>query len=72
MPGEEDHKRDEGARTKAATAGTVAGSGKLGGELKFHKNSPFLKDRVAIWDEMYAKQAEVYKGKSAFLKRAYR
>tara|TARA_B110000285_G_C15032193_1_gene567362 strand:- start:865 stop:969 length:105 start_codon:yes stop_codon:yes gene_type:complete len=34
MPGEEDHKRDEGARTKAATAGTVD-NGKIGGELKF-------------------------------------
>ena len=35
MPGEEDHKRDEGARTKAATAGTVDRAGKIGGELKF-------------------------------------
>ena len=35
MPGEEDHKRDEGARTKAATAGTVQKHGKLGGQLKF-------------------------------------
>jgi len=35
MPGEEDHKRDEGARTHAATAGTVQEKGKIGGELKF-------------------------------------
>ena len=35
MPGEEDHKRDEGARAKAATAGTVDKAGKIGGELKF-------------------------------------
>jgi threonyl-tRNA synthetase len=62
MPGEEDHKRDEGARTKAATAGAAAGSGKLGGALKFHKNSPFLNERAAIWDELFAKQVEVYKG----------
>jgi len=63
MPGEEDHKRDEGARTKAATAGTVVKQGKLGGELKFTKNSAFLKERVEVWDEMFAKQTEVYKGK---------
>jgi len=30
--------------------------------LKFTKNSAFLKERVEIWDEMYAKQVEVYKG----------
>jgi len=66
MPGEEDHKRDEGARTKAATAGTVDKAGKIGGELKFQKNSAFLQERVTIWDEMYAKQVEVYKGKLSF------
>lgn len=63
MPGEEDHKREEGARTKAATAGTVQKQGKLGGQLKFQKDSPFLKERVAIWDQYYAKQEDVYKGK---------
>ncbi len=31
----EEHKRTEGARTKASTAGTVQGSGKIGGEWKF-------------------------------------
>jgi hypothetical protein len=72
MPGEEDHKRDEGARTKAATAGTVDRSGKIGGELKFQKNSAFLKEREVIWDEMFAKQVEVYKGKLRLIKRAYK
>lgn len=63
MSAVEEHKRQDGARTKAATAGTVASKGKIGGELKFHKNSPFLKERLAIWDDMYKKQEEVYKGK---------
>lgn len=53
MSAVEEHKRDAGARTKAATAGSVSSKGKIGGELKFHKKSPFLTDRVAIWDEMY-------------------
>lgn len=54
MPGEE-HGRQDGARTKAATAGTAAGKGKLGGPLKFAKGSQFLQDRVEIWDELYKK-----------------
>ena len=56
MPGEEDHKREEGARTKAATAGAARHAGKLGGDMKFHKNAAFLKERIGIWDEYYAKQ----------------
>lgn len=40
MPGETDHKRDEGARTKAMTAGTAKQDGKLGGaDIKFQKNA---------------------------------
>ena len=70
MPGETDHKREEGARTKAATAGTAMQAGRLGREMKFQKNAGFLKDRVVIWDEMFAKQVEVYKGKCIVNKRA--
>lgn len=60
---QEEHKRQDGARTKAATAGTVADKGKIGGEWKFQKGPQFLKDRLAVWDELYSKQEEVYKGK---------
>lgn len=60
----EEHKRQEGARTKAVTAGTVQ-DGKVGGDWKFQKDPVFLKERLAIWDELHAKQEEVYKGKCA-------
>jgi len=63
----EEHKRQEGARTKAATSGTVKKDGKIGGEWKFQKGPQFLKDRLAIWDDLYAKQKEVYAGKCALL-----
>lgn len=52
-----DHKREDGARTKAATAGVIKDTDvKIGGEWKFAKNAPFLKARLDIWDELYAKQ----------------
>lgn len=60
---QEEHKRVDGARTKATTAGTVADQGKIGGDWKFQKDPQFLKDRLAVWDELYAKQTDVYKGK---------
>jgi|DEB0MinimDraft_12_1074336.scaffolds.fasta_scaffold06651_2 hypothetical protein len=41
----EEHKRLEGARTKAATAGTVK-DGKLGGDWKFTKKPLFLEERL--------------------------
>lgn len=59
---EEEHKRSEGVRTKAATAGTVTQVGKIGGEWKFQKQPAFLAERIAVWDELNAKQVEVYKG----------
>jgi hypothetical protein len=50
----EEHKRQDGARTKASTAGTVQGKNiKIGGEWKFQKNPTFLKERMAIWDKLY-------------------
>jgi len=58
----EDHKRQEGARTKAVTYGSVANDGLIGGEIKFEKNSAFLKDRIEIWDDLFAKQKVVYEG----------
>lgn len=58
-----DHKREDGARTKAATAGTIADSDvKIGGDWKFQKQPPFLKERMAIWDELYAAQETKIKG----------
>ena len=60
----EEHKRQDGARTKAATAGSIKDSNvKIGGEWKFQKNPAFLKERLAVWDELYAKQTTVYDGK---------
>jgi hypothetical protein len=59
----EEHKRADGARTKAATTGTVVQQGKVGGEWKFQKQPAFLKERLQIWDDLFAKQVEVYKGK---------
>lgn len=59
----EEHKRQDGARTKAVTAGTVKKDGKIGGEWKFQKGPGFLKERTDIWDELFATQKEVYAGK---------
>jgi len=58
----EEHKRQEGARTKAATAGTVQ-DGKVGGEWHFQKKPQFLADRLVYWNELYEKQTQVYAGK---------
>lgn len=57
------HKRTEGARTKAATKGQIGDSEnqKIGGDWKFQKNPAFLKERLAIWTGLYDKQKEVYK-----------
>jgi hypothetical protein len=51
----EDHKRTDGARTKAVTAGTVKQDGKLGGVWQFKKNPEFLKERLAVWEELFSK-----------------
>ena len=61
----EDHKRQEGARTKAATAGQVQDTGdvRIGGEWAFQKQPTFLRDRLAVWDRLYALQEQVYEGK---------
>lgn len=60
----EDHKRQDGARTKVATAGTVQGDNiKIGGEWKFQKNPTFLATRLAVWDQLYEKQVKVYESK---------
>ena len=41
----------------------MADGGRIGGEWKFHKKPQFLEDRCKVWDELYAKQTEVYAGK---------
>ena len=49
-------KRVEGARTKAATGGSVGtvANIKIGGEWKFSKKPAYIKERIAIWDELFA------------------
>ena len=60
----EDHKRQEGARTKAATGGSIKDTDvKIGGDWKFQKNPSFLKERLAIWESLFTKQTAVYEGK---------
>ena len=54
------NQRQEGARTKAATAGTVKDEKKIGGEHKFETNPKWLDNRVSIWNELYDKQQKVY------------
>ena len=53
------HARGDGKRTKAGTDGKVAG-GKIGGEWQFAKAPAFLKSRVAYFDQLLAKQNELY------------
>lgn len=55
MPGGEEQKREDGGRTKAATAGTVAANDNqmIGGDWGFSKKPKFLDDRLAIWNEYF-------------------
>jgi len=60
----EEHKRQEGARTKAATAGKAKDEGvKIGGEWAFKKKPQFLDDRLNYWNELFDKQKKLYEGK---------
>ena len=64
MSSDPEHKRQDGARTKAATAGLVVGENiRIGGERKFQKKPAFLAERLAVWDQLYEKQVKVYDGK---------
>jgi len=63
MSTQEEHKRTEGARTKAATAGAVLHEGRIGGDWKFQKSPAYLAARLAVWDELYKAQEQVYQGK---------
>lgn len=58
-------KRVEGARTKAATTGSVGtvANIKIGGEWKFSKKPAYIKERIVIWDELFAAQNKKYEGK---------
>lgn len=47
------HKRTAGKRLKEGAAHTIADEEKIGGDLKFQKNPPFIADRKKIFDELY-------------------
>ena len=47
------HKRTTGKRLKEGAAHTVTQDEKIGGDLKFQKNAPFLAERKKIFDEMF-------------------
>ena len=57
------HKRTQGKRLKEGAAHTVTQDEKIGGDLKFQKNAPFLADRKKIFDELFEEQNKKYKGK---------
>ena len=64
MSSDHEHKRQDGARTKAATAVLVVVENiRIGGEWKFQKKPAFLAERLAVWDQLYEKQVKVYDGK---------
>lgn len=54
------HKRTVGKRLKEGAAHTVQGEEKIGGDLKFQKNAPFLAERKKIFDELYDAQQKKY------------
>lgn len=58
-------KRVEGARTKAATTGSVGTvvNLKIGGDWKFSKKPAYIKERIAVWDELMTIQNKKYDGK---------
>jgi hypothetical protein len=47
------HKRTTGKRLKEGAAHTVTQDEKIGSDLKFQKNAPFLAERKKIFDEMF-------------------
>ena len=47
------HKRTTGKRLKEGAAHTVTQDEKIGEDLKFQKNAPFLAERKKIFDEMF-------------------
>ena len=57
------HKRTQGKRLKEGAAHTVTQDEKIGGDLKFQKNAPFLAERKKIFDELFEEQTKKYKGK---------
>lgn len=48
---------EQGKRTKESTEGTHKGPQKLGGEFKITPNPPYLKQRIDIFDKLYAEQS---------------
>jgi len=61
------HKRTQGKRLKEGAAHTVTQDEKIGGDLKFQKNAPFLAERKKIFDELFEEQNKKYKGKIHFI-----
>jgi len=47
------HKRTVGKRMKEGASHTVTQDEKIGGDLKFQKNAPFLAERKKIFDELF-------------------
>jgi hypothetical protein len=47
------HKRTFGKRLKEGAAHTVTQEEKIGGDLKFQKNPPFIAERKKIFDELF-------------------
>ncbi len=57
------HKRQVGKRLKEGTGHSVQQEEKIGGDLKFQKNAPFLAERKKIFDELYEVQQKRYQGR---------
>jgi hypothetical protein len=59
------HKREENKRIKQGTGHLIAeDSTKIGGELRFSKNPQFIKDRLAVFEQLFAVQQKKYEGKT--------
>lgn len=63
------HERTENKRTKVSKGVKFDEEldMKIGTEHSFQKSPEWLKQRLAFFDELYAKQAEKYAGKSFLL-----
>ena len=62
------HKREEGKRLKAGTGPSIADdSHKIGGDLKFSKNPAFIKERLAVFEQLFQTQQKKYEGNTLLL-----
>ncbi len=53
--------KEEAKRATAATSGSVVSSGKIGAELKCEAHPSFIAERIKLFDQIYAKNVELYK-----------